>query len=243
MGVDIKYKESTIASMNSDGTKTLKTAGKYCESDIKVDYTAPTPVLVHKQITANGTYNAASDQADGYSSVDVNVPTGVFPSGTKEITANGTYDVTQFAAAAVNVPAPAINSKQWILSNPSDTGYGAIVLIASDEWLSAQKENTTLTITMVPLFKVTEASRTLVLATHANRALFSDKYGRDLRGMNASASLTGNTFLRPISTTTADSGGGFFFDGSGNLKFGCFDGGNSFLLPAGDWLITASIRG
>lgn len=43
MGVAITYKGSTIASMNADGTKTLKTAGKYCEGDIGVEYTAPTP--------------------------------------------------------------------------------------------------------------------------------------------------------------------------------------------------------
>lgn len=34
------------------------------------------PTLVTKEITENGTYNAASDNADGYSSVTVNVPTG-----------------------------------------------------------------------------------------------------------------------------------------------------------------------
>ena len=32
--------------------------------------------LISKSITANGTYNASSDNADGYSSVTVNVPTG-----------------------------------------------------------------------------------------------------------------------------------------------------------------------
>lgn len=35
---------------------------------------APTPMLIAKTITANGNYNAASDSADGYSSVTVNVP-------------------------------------------------------------------------------------------------------------------------------------------------------------------------
>lgn len=33
------------------------------------------PTLVTKSITANGTYNASSDSADGYSSVTVAVPT------------------------------------------------------------------------------------------------------------------------------------------------------------------------
>lgn len=35
---------------------------------------APEPVLIEKTITANGTYNAGADNADGYSSVTVNVP-------------------------------------------------------------------------------------------------------------------------------------------------------------------------
>lgn len=34
----------------------------------------PEPVLIEKTITANGTYNAASDNVDGYSAVTVNVP-------------------------------------------------------------------------------------------------------------------------------------------------------------------------
>lgn len=36
--------------------------------------------LITKNITANGTYNAQDDNADGYSSVTVNVPTGSVPS-------------------------------------------------------------------------------------------------------------------------------------------------------------------
>lgn len=38
--------------------------------------TAPTPTLITKNITQNGTYNASSDSADGYSSVTVNVSGG-----------------------------------------------------------------------------------------------------------------------------------------------------------------------
>lgn len=39
MSVSIKYKGSEIASMAASGTKTLKTAGKYCEGDITVQNT------------------------------------------------------------------------------------------------------------------------------------------------------------------------------------------------------------
>lgn len=37
--VEIKYKGASIAALNASGTKTLKTAGKYCEDDITVSYT------------------------------------------------------------------------------------------------------------------------------------------------------------------------------------------------------------
>lgn len=51
----------------ADGTKTLGTASGG----------GSTPTLVTKNITANGTYTASDDGADGYSSVTVNVPTGL----------------------------------------------------------------------------------------------------------------------------------------------------------------------
>jgi hypothetical protein len=38
--VSIKYKGSAVAEMSESGSKTLKTSGKYCESDIVVEYTA-----------------------------------------------------------------------------------------------------------------------------------------------------------------------------------------------------------
>ena len=37
----IKFKGQSIAEMTESGTKTLKTAGKYCEDDISVEYAKP----------------------------------------------------------------------------------------------------------------------------------------------------------------------------------------------------------
>ena len=37
--VEIKYKGASITALDASGTKTLKTAGKYCEDDITVSYT------------------------------------------------------------------------------------------------------------------------------------------------------------------------------------------------------------
>ena len=37
----IKFKGNPIAELSESGTKTLKTAGKYCEADISVEYAKP----------------------------------------------------------------------------------------------------------------------------------------------------------------------------------------------------------
>jgi len=74
--VTINYSGEAIATMSASGTKTLSTSGKYCEDDIEVVYVSPGGggSLGTKSITANGTYNASSDNLDGYSQVTVTVP-------------------------------------------------------------------------------------------------------------------------------------------------------------------------
>lgn len=61
--------------ITANGTKTLATAGKYCDRNIDVNANVPIP--------------------SGY----------IKPSGSKTITENGTHDVTQYASAVVNVEA------------------------------------------------------------------------------------------------------------------------------------------
>ena len=78
-----------------------------------------TSTLISKSIEANGSYDPATDNADGYSAVTVNVPNsyaagdegkvvsnGVLVAQTaraSEITANGTYDTTNNNSVTVNV--------------------------------------------------------------------------------------------------------------------------------------------
>ena len=75
------------------------------------------PVLVSKSITANGTYDPADDNADGYSSVSVDVPNTytaadegkVVSNGelvaqtSSSVTQNGTVDTTLISSLLVNV--------------------------------------------------------------------------------------------------------------------------------------------
>ena len=76
MSTTVSYKGSTIATAENQ-TKTLLTEGKYLGGDITiVDVTSGGggSTLITKNISANGTYNASSDNADGYSQVTVAVP-------------------------------------------------------------------------------------------------------------------------------------------------------------------------
>jgi hypothetical protein len=64
--------------------------------------------IIPKTITANGTFDASADGADGYNPVTVNIPIV-----TKTITENGTYDASSDSAegynpVTVNVPQPVI---------------------------------------------------------------------------------------------------------------------------------------
>lgn len=52
-----------------------------------VNVSGDVPTLITKSITANGTYNASADNADGYSSVTVNVPAPVLPTLTNPASA------------------------------------------------------------------------------------------------------------------------------------------------------------
>lgn len=84
MTATVSYKGSTLATV-SNTTKTLDTQGTYLEDDITIADVTAVATLITKSITANGTYNASSDSADGYSSVTVNVSGGgglVYETGT-----------------------------------------------------------------------------------------------------------------------------------------------------------------
>lgn len=105
MSTTVTYKGETLTTVNNT-TKTLETKGTWLEDDIELtDVSGGGSTLITKNISANGTYNASSDSADGYSQVNVAVPASAVDTGTKQITANGNnQDVVGYAAVNVAVP-------------------------------------------------------------------------------------------------------------------------------------------
>lgn len=59
--VELTYKGNTIGSLSASGTLTLETAGKYCEADIGLTYTAPAGGSIGAVIKYDE-YTIASDQ-------------------------------------------------------------------------------------------------------------------------------------------------------------------------------------
>lgn len=105
MSTTVTYKGETLTTVNN-ATKVLETEGTYLEDDITlVDVTGGgSATLGEKSVTANGVYNASSDNLDGYSKVTVSVPASAVDTGTKNINTNGTHDVIGYASAYVQVP-------------------------------------------------------------------------------------------------------------------------------------------
>lgn len=113
--VSINYKGSSIATMDSSGTKTLLTDGKYCEDDIEVVYartsgTEGTPTATKGTVSNNSvsvtpsvTNTAGYINGGTHDGTAVTVSASELVSGSETKTANGTYDVTNLASLVVNV--------------------------------------------------------------------------------------------------------------------------------------------
>ena len=122
--------------------------------------TGEPPVLVSKSVTSNGTYNASSDNADGYDNVAVNVANsysagdegkvvnnGALASQTsRNVTDNGTYDTTSNNEVVVNVQGGGGGSTKylhrlqcnfmWNFENTTNYGYFNIDVVLNDNDMS-----------------------------------------------------------------------------------------------------------
>ena len=96
--VTITYKGNEIATMSATGVKTLLTGAQYCEDDITVSYTKPTPSLEAKTNVSPTTSSQTitpSAGYDGLASVQINaMPSGSATTPATTITANPTITVS-----------------------------------------------------------------------------------------------------------------------------------------------------
>ena len=114
----------------------FSTTGSHTIKIERLDFVTGGTTLTTKNITSNGTYNASSDSADGYSSVTVNVPTGtptiqsltVAPSTTQQTFnasgVDGYKPVTVAAVTQTNLTAENIkNGTTVTISNGTSNIY------------------------------------------------------------------------------------------------------------------------
>lgn len=115
------------------GTLNISENGAYNVADKAqaiVNVQGGSSILVPKTITQNGTYNPASDNADGYSNVTVNVPGGGVLIQ-KNITQNGTYNASSdnadgYSSVNVNVlkfvePLDYLENSHYYISHTSSS--------------------------------------------------------------------------------------------------------------------------
>ena len=162
--------------------------------------------LITKTITANGTYSASDDSADGYSEVTVNVPSSAASSWTK--VAETSYQVSTTSTAATTVATWATGhseiwtSSKWVYVRVRDTAgkrngyfYGSDQFFYSVDVVngtSATSATTALRITTCysdNAFAITSTTGTTGYGVYAD-TLYSDGRIRIRRRYNSGNSLT-----------------------------------------------------
>lgn len=135
-GVKMTYRGLSIGEMSDSGTKTLKTAGKYCEADIVVKYTAPstttgTDELAKKLITGDGLTTSFSLPEDidtirdyAFYNLDYLAITSL-PSSVTEI---GDYAFYNCSTNIASLPSSLyyIGRYAFARKNNASTGYGLV---------------------------------------------------------------------------------------------------------------------
>ena len=142
----------------NNGSNTLTVGTTQQPSDFSITCTTgggstPAPVLVDKTITANGEYDPADDDADGYSSVSVSVANSysagdegkvvsngaLVSQSSSSASSNGTVDTTLINSLAISVPNTyAAGDEGKVVSN------GALVAQGNDEATQNGTVDTTL---------------------------------------------------------------------------------------------------
>lgn len=172
--VTIKYRGLDIATMNATGTKTLNTIGKYCDSNIVVEYTKPesagvsvvetpdshggtivtitgTPVTLQSKTNITPTETAATIEPDegytGLSSVQINAISSTYVGS--GITSRSSSDLSS-SGATVTVPSGYYSSQAT-----KSVSSGSATAPASISGSSASVSTGTNTLTLSKTISVT----------------------------------------------------------------------------------------
>lgn len=207
--VTVKYKGAVIATMDSGGTKTLETSGKYCEGDIAVEYAKPTPSGT-KSITENGTYDVTN-----FAGVEVNVQPDKFKQWTYISTGSNSEN-----NVATLVPA----GDEWIKEHYADEN---LVICVKPKFKCASGAGLRSIITLVG------SNRALCSSGGSDYYSVYTRYINDAGAVNAYTRT-----VRLVDAATKGNIGDIGVTAAGKI-FVNMATGTQYMLQAGEWSITA----
>ena len=129
---------------------------------------------------------------------------GVTPTGTLSISANGTYDVTNYASAAVSVPAPTANFKQ-LTATVSAVKTADFILVNSADAL-AHYQDSSFQIQIQAPNSVLSTSGTFALGVFSNQLIFDTSYGLMVYRGSTTFSLIHSDYVQPSDSTGTKNG-------------------------------------
>ena len=119
--VSVKYKGAAIATMDSSGTKTLETAGKYCEGDLVVEYVDPEKPTQEKSVTPSETaQEVAPDSGKVLSKVSVGAIPGAYVGS--EVTRKAAQTYTPGTADQIIAEGQYLSGAQTVKGDANLTG-------------------------------------------------------------------------------------------------------------------------
>lgn len=148
MSVSIKYKGSEIAALAATGTKTLNTAGKYCEGNIIVENTEQS-----QQAVEQATPSLSVNNATGVVTAEATQEAGNVAAGTKKATlqlsTQGAKTVTPSASAQTVVAAGKfVTGNVTVAAVPTETKTLALSMANGNQVISRSSTKYLSTVTV-----------------------------------------------------------------------------------------------
>ena len=148
MSVSIKYKGSEIAALAASGTKTLNTAGKYCEGNIIVENTEQS-----QQAVEQATPSLSVNNATGVVTAEATQAAGNVAAGTKKATlqlsTQGAKTVTPSASAQTVVAAGKfVTGNVTVAAVPAETKTLALSMANGNQVISRSSTKYLSTVTV-----------------------------------------------------------------------------------------------